>query len=66
MLCIFICTLITTFILLAGISLFQCPSILNMGVDQENLSLVPLQKSDRHDLPEDYTIVPAVAVKKEK
>jgi len=37
-----------------------------LGIDQEKLLLVPVEKTDQLDLPEDYTIVPDVVLKKEK
>ena len=37
-----------------------------MGVDQEKLLLIPMEKTDQLDLPEDYTVVPAVVLQKER
>ena len=43
---------------------FQSPTTLNMGVDQEKLTLVTMGTYAKCNLPDDYTIVPAVVLKK--
>jgi len=50
--------------LFTGISLFHSPTTLNMGVDQEKLSLVTMGTYAKCNLPDDYSIVPAVVLKK--
>jgi len=37
-----------------------------MGVDQGKLKIVLMEKTYQLDLPEDYTVVPAVVLQKEK
>ena len=51
---------------LSGISLFQCPTVLNMGFFQDKLTLVPMEVTEKYELPDNFAIVPAVAFKKEK
>ena len=54
------------FSFLSGISLFQCPTVLNMGISQEKLTLIPMEMTEKYELPDDFAIVPAVSFKKEK
>jgi len=58
--------LIYCFLILLGISLFQHPTGSNMGCFQEKPILVPIKETEKYNLPDDYAIVPAVALKKEK
>ena len=51
---------------LSGISLFQCPTVSNMGIAHEKLTLNPMEMTEKYELPDDFTIVPAIAFKKEK
>ena len=37
-----------------------------MGVSQEKITLVPMEMTEKYELPNDFAIVPAVALKKEK
>ena len=56
-------TLIAVFLVL-GISLFQYPTVLNMGISQEKLTLVPMEMTEKYQLPDDFAIVPAIALKR--
>lgn len=47
-----------------SISLFQSPTNFKMGHLQEKIKLTSLEAKKRHVLPGDYTVVPAVALKK--
>ena len=47
-----------------GMSLFQAPTHSNMGYVQDGISLQPQQAKNFH-LPDNYTIVPAVALNKD-
>jgi hypothetical protein len=47
-----------------GMSLFQSPTVSNQGNAQDVMSLQP-QSTKNFSLPDNYTIVPAVALKKE-
>ena len=47
-----------------GMSLFQAPTHSNMGCVQDGISLQPQQAKNFH-LPDNYTIVPAVALNKD-
>ena len=35
-----------------------------MGISQEKLILIPMEKTEKYELPDDFIIVPAVAFKK--
>ena len=48
-----------------GISLFQCPTVSNLGLPQENTTLVPNDGTKKFKLPDEFTVVPAVAFRKE-
>ena len=54
-----------TIFLFLGISLFQCPTVANMGLPQEKLTLAPIEITEKYELPNDYAIVPSVAFKKQ-
>ena len=53
------------FLVHLGISLFQSPSTSMPGILQEKLTMAPTEGSHKFELPTNYTIVPAVAMKKE-
>ena len=54
-----------TIFLFLGISLFQCPTVANMGLPQEKLTLARMEITEKYELPNDYAIVPSVAFKKQ-